>query len=86
MAILTFVAPDGDEWQVWNVKPSLSGRGTHVDLSPSLESGWLCFQSESERRRLVPVPEGWYELPEGELIRLWEQASPVSRPGNPLSP
>lgn len=85
MAYLTFVAPDGVEWQVWNVKPSLSGRVTHVDLNPALGSGWLCFQSGSERRRLVPVPEGWYELSEGELINLWEQALPMPRPGDQSS-
>ena len=86
MAHLSFIAPDGIEWQVWNVKPSLSGRVTHVDLNPTLESGWLCFQSESERRRLVPVPDGWYELADGELIRLWEQALPVPRRGDQSSP
>ncbi|HYD54578.1 MAG TPA: hypothetical protein VEA99_18230 [Gemmatimonadaceae bacterium] len=44
------------------------------------EQGWLVFESRAERRRLVPIPQGWEELPEAELERLCYVASPAGRP------
>lgn len=32
-----------------------------------LELPWLCFESRTERRRLSPAPDGWFDLPEDEL-------------------
>ena len=33
-------------------------------VQPGYENGWLCFESESgEKRRLVPVPDGWESAP-----------------------
>jgi hypothetical protein len=32
-----------------------------------LELPWLCFESNAERRRVTPVPDGWYDLPDDEL-------------------
>jgi hypothetical protein len=35
------------------------------------ENGWLCFQaSKGEKRRLVPVPQGW-EAASDEQLWLW---------------
>jgi len=52
-------------------------RGTRLPgVSEGLRGGWLCFQSDDERRRLVPVPPGWEESEDAELIRLWQLAEP----------
>ena len=32
--------------------------------------GWLCFETEGEKRRLAPVPEGW-ERADDETIEQW---------------
>jgi hypothetical protein len=40
---------------------------------------WLAFDCEGEKRRLVPVPEGWEELPDQELERLCDQAVRVQK-------
>lgn len=54
-------------------RPLLSGR---------LDNGWLAFEAESGegKRRLCPPPEGWDQLPDEELIRLWHAAEPVRGP------
>jgi hypothetical protein len=46
-------------------------------VSPTLAGGWLCFESERGKRRLAPPPALWEELPEAELIALWQQAENV---------
>jgi hypothetical protein len=49
-------------------------------VSPQYTHGWLAFQSEHDRRRLAPVPDGWEELDEAELERLCQAATPIGRP------
>lgn len=40
-------------------------------VSPGFEKGWLCFESTSgEKRRLVPIPDGWETAPADKLW-LW---------------
>lgn len=65
MALRT-LTHDGTEWTVWNVVPSLDTR-LHIQLSPPVEAGWLCFQSAEEKRRIVPAPAGWEEWSDEEL-------------------
>jgi hypothetical protein len=48
-------------------------------LSPGLECGWLTFESETEKRRLVPIPEGWEEMDEATLEELRARAQPATR-------
>jgi len=54
--------------------------GPRVRISSELAHGWLCFQSRIEKRRLVPVPEGWEQLPDEDLRRLLEKAGLAGRP------
>ena len=49
-------------------------------VTPEYALGWLAFQSDHERRRLAPVPDGWEGLDEPELERLCQAATPVGRP------
>ncbi|HYW08873.1 MAG TPA: hypothetical protein VE913_18060 [Longimicrobium sp.] len=48
-------------------------------LTPGLESGWLCFETLSEKRRLTPIPPGWDAAPERELETFFLSARPVTR-------
>jgi hypothetical protein len=43
-------------------------------LPRSYADGWLCFECGSEKRRLVPVPNGWDRLPDEELAHLLDSA------------
>ena len=75
MALRTIVH-HGTEWTVWTVVPSLETR-LRVPLS-GIDSGWLCFQSAAQKRRISPVPEGWEEWPEAELARQLDAAMVVT--------
>jgi hypothetical protein len=33
----------------------------HLEVASEYSSGWLCFESEGDKRRLAPVPDGWNE-------------------------
>lgn len=40
-------------------------------VQPGYENGWLCFESEAgEKRRLVPVPDGW-ENASSDRLTAW---------------
>jgi hypothetical protein len=51
-----------------------------VPLGSQWADGWLCFKSDSEKRRLAPVPDAWVELPVDELERLCRSATPTRSP------
>jgi hypothetical protein len=48
--------------------------GLRISLPPRLAAGWIAFECGDERRRLVPIPEGWSELGENALRELWSRA------------
>jgi len=48
-------------------------------MTPTLGAGWLCFESDSQKRRLSPIPAGWDEAPAEELRGLLDRARPVAR-------
>ena len=54
------------------------GRRTQQELRIRLEEGlahgWLAFESEHEKRRLHPIPDGWAERSGTELAELLEEA------------
>ncbi|MEW5929524.1 MAG: hypothetical protein AB1941_18875 [Gemmatimonadota bacterium] len=58
------------------------GMPTRPLLSSGLDRGWLAFEAESggAKRRLCPPPDGWEQLPDAELVRLWHAAEPVRGP------
>ena len=60
MAHRTFKDSGGREWEVWDVVPSQW-------VGPTLDGGWLAFQSGDDRRRLAPLPLYWATAPETEL-------------------
>lgn len=57
----------------WNV--------SHRLLPPEVdvERGWLVLESESEKRRLIPAPDGWEVWSDAELCAALARAVVVSR-------
>jgi hypothetical protein len=50
-------------------------REARAPLSNGFERGWLAFETDGEKRRLAPIPEGWADLPDEELLALLSQAT-----------
>jgi len=48
-----------------------------IPCVPGLEGGWLCFESNGERKRLAPVPEAWETAGEMTLAALCNFATKV---------
>jgi len=45
-----------------------------VAVASEFSQGWLCFESDGEKRRLAPVPSGWDEAGPDRLAT-WLQAA-----------
>jgi hypothetical protein len=48
-------------------------------VQPQLASGWLCFESDREKRRIAPPPAGWDSCSEAELADIWSRALPAPK-------
>lgn len=83
------------QWEVWAVQPSKVERRAadvpvahdrrrspefRVTLGEAMASGWLCFETKGEKRRLAPIPDGWEDVPEPDLLSLCERADPAPAP------
>ena len=65
----TFVDDAGVEWTVWDVHPTIRERLPRV--TEHLRDGWLALQgSETDRRRIAPIPDGWQEWSDDQLRAL----------------
>jgi hypothetical protein len=53
-------------------------REVRLLVPAELQHGWLAFQSGTDRRRVVPVPDNWSTLNDDALVRLLEGADRVS--------
>jgi len=53
------------------------GRAT---LPRQILGGWLAFQNDHERRRVIPVPDDWEDLDDRELRSLLALSKLSSRP------
>lgn len=75
-----FMDPDGRQWRVWDVNPTLHARESPARPGHSIAvpDGWLCFESDDERRRLSPIPPAWetVDLPALEELRRSAQVVP----------
>lgn len=65
------------EWTVFEVRRQVSP----ADEAPPVAhtSGWLCFETDTSKRRLLKYPERWREFADTELARLLQQATPAPR-------
>lgn len=52
---------------------------TRPSVTPGMERGWLCFESDREKRRLMPIPDDWEVCPEQVLGWYCRKAEPVRR-------
>lgn len=69
----------GVEWMVYEVNPS-QGQWRSIDSLPDgYRDGWLCFESATEKRRLLPLPTGWEEFAHEQLSGLLVSAVQVRR-------
>jgi hypothetical protein len=62
----------GIRWAVFAVYPT-----TSVDqpaVREGFRGGWLAFDSGSETRRLAPIPSGWREASDAELLKYLDRA------------
>lgn len=57
-----FIDETGDVWTVWTTFPR-----SDANVRPQYRRGWLSFQCESQRRRLVPIPESWEAADDDQL-------------------
>jgi len=70
----------GVEWMVYAVNPVGANEWRSIESLPeSYRSGWLCFESATEKRRLTPLPPEWENLPLEQLSGLLGTAILVQR-------
>jgi hypothetical protein len=50
-----------------------------ITLSEGYGRGWLTFESLDEKRRLVPIPNGWEDSSNTALRALCEQAKRIAK-------
>jgi hypothetical protein len=88
MAVRDFVDGNGVPWRVWPVRPeALQPRTAAEDYLGDYGDGWLCFESETERRRLAQFPREWEALSQAELCALLDTAAVVpKRKSGPRAP
>jgi len=73
------ITVEGVPWMVWQVTPSSSSRLALTGAAEAFLEGWLVFECEVEKRRLAPVPAGWAEWTDAELLRSLAAAPVVPR-------
>ncbi|MGH7662868.1 MAG: hypothetical protein ACRENI_01000 [Gemmatimonadaceae bacterium] len=78
-----FADETGTIWEVWEVDQAALQGVRNKQFATGFESGWLCFDSGREKRRLAPVPADWRALAEEELRELLVAASVVRAIGTP---
>jgi hypothetical protein len=55
-------------------------RSARMHVAPEMRTGWLAMKSATERRRVAPIPDGWAELTDAQLLALVASAAPASPP------
>jgi len=63
-----------------------SGRGTRGEVASEYSTGWLCFASEGEKRRLVPVPVNWISANDAQVAEWCRIAKRVMKCGPEWDP
>ncbi|HEV3052770.1 MAG TPA: hypothetical protein VGX50_20820, partial [Longimicrobium sp.] len=77
MDLRSFVDAHGVQWQVWEVRPTISVDGVAAPgahLKEEMAGGWLAFQAGTVRRRAAPIPLGWERMSDVELAALCSRA------------
>ena len=74
MPLREFTDDAGRHWKVWDTHPETRPEAGAV--LGAYQDGWLTFEHEALRRRLVPIPDGWDTLSDEALARLIIEAAP----------
>jgi len=74
----TMADSTGTVWTVFEVKKT-GASDQWAYLPEQFGNGWLCFESDVAKRRLTPIPPGWSELSDGDILVLMNAAQPVIR-------
>lgn len=64
----TVIDGAGTEWVCISVIPM--GTITGPLAASGMSLGWLAARSATERRRITPIPEGWEDWSDEELLRV----------------
>jgi hypothetical protein len=80
-----FVDERGVRWDAFAVLPTTEPRSL-ARLPEQYQHGWLCFDSETEKRRLGPIPADWQMASDEELRRYRDSAQPVTHRLTPEPP
>ena len=75
MSLREFTDEDGTAWRVWETIPERGG----ATLAGDFKLGWLTFESETDRRRLSPVPAGWAMISDARLAMLSRLAKSIRK-------
>ena len=63
-----------------------SNRGSRGEVASEYSMGWLCFASDGEKRRLVPVPVNWMSANDGQVAEWCRIAKRVVKCGPEWDP
>jgi hypothetical protein len=63
-----------------------SNRGTRGEVASEYSTGWLCFASDGEKRRLVPVPVNWMSANDAQVAEWCRIARRVMKCGPEWDP
>ncbi len=87
MALREYRDATGTQWRVWKVQPS-TFVAPRIAGQPAAAArpAWLCFESRTEKRRLIPAPDGWDERSDADLDELRRTAEVVPRTGDCAPP
>ncbi|HEY0023135.1 MAG TPA: hypothetical protein VGB24_09495 [Longimicrobium sp.] len=66
----------GRNWRIWHVVPQSA---VLIQTSPQMGQGWLCFESDGDKRRMAQPPEHWATMTDAELLELLSGASEVKK-------
>lgn len=73
----------GVVWRVWAVVPGRHSSRVHSPLPEEMRQGWLTFECDAEKRRLMPTPPDWQDRADDDVVALLESASPVAHQPTP---
>jgi hypothetical protein len=75
MALREYTDPDGTKWQVYDVIPQSAARA----LTPDIKEGWLVFECDTRKVRVVPTPDDWESCSEEQLRLYLRSGTPAPK-------
>jgi hypothetical protein len=76
----TFRDERDQEWEVRAIKPPPPTERRRRLIADDFANGWLLFTLGMERRRLAPLPPGWHQASDTQLVRWCADAEQVAGP------